>query len=66
MLHDVVRARKLALRDVAPAIQLCTTSRPRNIPLALTMKNDGHGSISMELRERALGLQKLRYEPIHL
>ena len=28
MLHDVVSARELALRDVAPAIQLCATSRP--------------------------------------
>ena len=28
MLHDVVRARELALRDVATAIQLCATSCP--------------------------------------
>ena len=40
MLHDVVRARELALRDVAPAIQLCATSRLRNIPLAMAMNND--------------------------
>ena len=26
-------------------------SRPRNIPLAMTMKNDGHGSTSMKVRD---------------
>ena len=30
MLHDVVRARELALLDVPPVIQLCATSRPRS------------------------------------
>ena len=37
MLLDVERARELALRDVV--------LRPRNTPLAMTMKNDRHGSM---------------------
>ena len=60
MLHDVVRARELAMRDVAPAIQLCATSSPRNIPLTITVKKDGRDFMSMELRERAFGQRKLR------
>ena len=40
MLHIVVRARELALRDVSP----------RNISLAMTMKNDGHSSMSIALQ----------------
>ena len=35
-------------------------TRSRNIPLVMTVKNDGHGSISMELREGAFGLQEIR------
>ena len=67
MLHDMVLAHELALRDVVPMIQFCATScprslRPRNNLLAMTMKNDGYGSMSMELRERAFGPRKLRYK----
>ena len=36
-------------------------TRPRNIPIAMTMKNDWHGSMSMELREWAFGPRKMRY-----
>ena len=35
-------------------------THPRNIALAMTMKNDGHGSMSMELSERAFGPRKHR------
>ena len=50
------------LHDVVHACDLCATSRPRNIPLAMTMKNDGHGSMSMEFREPVFGPRKLRYD----
>ena len=44
------------------AIPARRRARPQNIPLAMTIKNDGHGSKSMELRERTFSPQKLRYK----
>ena len=61
MLHDVVRAREPSspARRCARDLTLRETA-PRNIPLAMTMKTDGHCSMSMELRKLAFGLRNLR------
>ena len=42
-------------------VRQCRT-RPRNIPLAMTIKNDGHGSMSMELRYEKLNKIKATSE----
>ena len=63
MFRDVLRARELTLHDVVCARDLTLHSNSaRNVPLAMTMNNDGHGSMSMELRERVFGPRKLRYK----
>ena len=50
-------AKMRMLRDVVCARQ---TFLARRRMLAMTIKNGGHGSMSMELRERAFHLRELR------
>ena len=61
MLRDGVRARELACATSHPqANPARRRTRPENIPMATTVKNDGHGFMSMEFHERAFGPRKLR------